>query len=85
MPLSIMRVDAHRVRMGDILDLTGRVVTQAHTDGDTVTLHCGPNHRVLTGHAALVRVRRHVREEHLPADPPPDHGHIWYVEKARAY
>jgi len=83
-PEAIKRVDAREVRTGDILDLTRRVVTQTETDGTTVTLHCGPNHRILTAHDAPVRVRRHVREEHLDVDTASD-AHIWYVEKARPY
>jgi hypothetical protein len=82
--ITVMRVDAHRVKMGDILDLNGRVVTQAGTDGETVTIHCGPNHRILTDHSAPVRVRRRIREVILDEDPDAD-GHVWYVEKTRPY
>jgi hypothetical protein len=84
MPLSVRRVDAHQVRMGDILDISGRVVTQARSDGDTVTIHCGPSHRILTDHSAPVRVRRQVREVHIDEDPD-DTGHVWCVEKTRPY
>jgi hypothetical protein len=78
------RVDAHQVRTGDILDITRRVVTQVRTDGVTVTLHFGPHHRIETGHDDPVRVRRHVREEHVAVDTVDD-GHVWYVEKSRPY
>jgi hypothetical protein len=83
-PDIIRRVDAREVRTGDVLDLTRRVVTHTRTDGETVTLHCGPNHRILTAHDAPVRVRRHVREEHVTVDTADD-GHVWYVEKGRPY
>jgi len=83
-PEIIRRVDADEVRTGDILDLARRVVTQTQTDGETVTLHCGPNHRVLMPHYSRVWVRRHVREEHVAVDTADD-GHVWYVEKTRPY
>lgn len=84
MPEITCRVDAHQVRTGDILDITRRVVTQVRTDGVTVTLHFGPHHRIETGHDDPVRVRRHVREEHVAVDTVDD-GHVWYVEKSRPY
>jgi hypothetical protein len=83
-PEIVKPVAAHTVRAGDVLDLTGRPVAQVQTDGVTVTLHFGPHHRIETGHDDPVRVRRHVREEHVAVDTVDD-GHVWYVEKSRPY
>ena len=77
-------IDALAVRTGDVHDLTGRVVTQTRSDGDTVTLHFGPHMRIELPSWSRVRIRRNVREVSVDTETA-DHGHVWFVEGRRPY